>query len=67
MAQNSLFAMLLRSRWWASFLIAAATAMLARLLLPKDYEPLAIFSAIRLASSAPSPPGGSSSSQAPRE
>lgn len=46
MAQNSLFAILLRSRWWVSFLIAAATAVVARLLLPKDYEPLAIFSAI---------------------
>jgi restriction system protein len=46
MAQNSLFAILLRSRWWVSFLIAAATALVARLLLPKDYEPLAIFSAI---------------------
>jgi restriction system protein len=43
---NSLFAILLRSRWWVSFLIAAATALVARLLLPKNYEPLAVFSAI---------------------
>jgi restriction system protein len=46
MAQNSLFAILLRSRWWVSLLIAAATALVARLVLPKDYEPLAVFSAL---------------------
>ncbi|NRF67283.1 restriction endonuclease [Aquincola sp. S2] len=46
MAHNSLFAILLRSRWWVSFLIAAATALLARLLLPKDYQWLAVFSAL---------------------
>ena len=37
---------MLRSRWWVSFLIAAAAALVARLVLPKDYEPLAVFSAI---------------------
>jgi restriction system protein len=46
MTENSLFAILLRSRWWVSFLIAVAMALLARLLLPKDYEQLAVFSAI---------------------
>jgi restriction system protein len=46
MAQNSLFAILLRSRWWVSWLIAAATALVARLLLPKGYEAFAVFSAI---------------------
>src|SRR5438105_15805107 len=46
MAQKSLFAILLRSRWWVSFLMAAAMALVARLLLPKDYEAFAIFSAI---------------------
>ena len=37
MAQNSLFAVLLRSPWWASLGIAVALALLMRLLLPKDY------------------------------
>jgi len=46
MAENSLFAILLRSRWWVSFLLALATALVARLVLPKDYEPLAVFSAL---------------------
>ncbi|HEX6705652.1 MAG TPA: restriction endonuclease [Albitalea sp.] len=44
MAQNSLFAILLRSRWWVSFLLAAAAALVARLVLPKEYEALAVFS-----------------------
>jgi restriction system protein len=46
MAPNSLFAILLRSRWWVSFALAAAVALAARALLPQEYEPLAIFSAI---------------------
>lgn len=46
MARNSLFAILLRSRWWVSFVVAAATALVARLLLPKGYEPLAVFCAL---------------------
>jgi restriction system protein len=46
MAENSLFAILLRSRWWVSFLLAAAMALLTRLVLPREYEPLAIFSAV---------------------
>ncbi|MGL6112078.1 MAG: restriction endonuclease [Rubrivivax sp.] len=37
MAPNSLFAILLRSPWWASLAIAAAVALLARLLLPEQY------------------------------
>ena len=37
MAPNSLFAILLRSPWWASLGIALALALLMRLLLPKDY------------------------------
>ncbi len=37
MAENSLFAILLRSPWWASLGIAVALALLMRLLLPKDY------------------------------
>lgn len=37
MAPNSLFAILLRSPWWASLGIAVALALLMRLLLPADY------------------------------
>lgn len=37
MAPNSLFAILLRSPWWASLGIAVALALLMRLLLPQDY------------------------------
>ncbi len=36
-APNSLFAVLLRSPWWASLGIAVALALLMRLLLPKEY------------------------------
>ncbi len=37
MAPNSLFAILLRSPWWASLGIAVGLALLMRLLLPRDY------------------------------
>ena len=37
MAENSLFAILLRSPWWASLGLAVALALLMRLLLPADY------------------------------
>jgi restriction system protein len=37
MAENSLFAILLRSPWWASLGIAVALALLMRLLLPAEY------------------------------
>ena len=37
MAQNSLFAILLRSPWWASLGIAVVLALLMRLLLPAEY------------------------------
>lgn len=37
MAPNSLFAILLRSPWWASLGIAVAVALLARLLLPERF------------------------------
>lgn len=46
MAPNSLFAVLLRSPWWLSFVLAAVTALVARLVLPRDYEGMAVFSAI---------------------
>jgi restriction system protein len=38
MAKNSLFAVLLRSRWWVSAGIAAAFALLAWVLLPADFR-----------------------------
>ncbi|HWI82485.1 restriction endonuclease [Ramlibacter sp.] len=37
MAQNSLFAVLLRSRWWISLLVAVAVVAAARALLPPQY------------------------------
>lgn len=37
MAENSLFAILLRSPWWMSFGIAAGIAVVAQLLLPERY------------------------------
>ncbi len=37
MAQNSLFAILLRSPWWASLGLAVGLALLMRLLLPEQY------------------------------
>ena len=44
MKENSLFAILLRSRWWISFLVAAAVGLLAVALMPSPYKPLAAFS-----------------------
>jgi restriction system protein len=46
MARNSIFAILLRSRWWLSWLIAAALALVGRALLPGELGPLAAFPAI---------------------
>ena len=37
MAENSLFAILLRSPWWVSLAIAVVLALLLRLLLPPEY------------------------------
>ena len=45
MAENSLFAMLLRSPWWVSFAVGAAIAVLAYALLPKDYRVVGALSA----------------------
>jgi restriction system protein len=45
MAQNSLFAILLRSRWWVSLLAGAAMALVARIVAPAGYEGLAVFAA----------------------
>ena len=38
MSEKSLFAILLRSPWWVSFLIAALMVLLARLLLPEAFK-----------------------------
>lgn len=38
MAPNSLFAILLRSRWWISFALTAVIALLALALLPPDFK-----------------------------
>jgi restriction system protein len=37
MAENSLFAILMRKPWWVSMAVAAVVAVLARLLLPEKY------------------------------
>ena len=46
MAKNSLFAILLRSPWWISFIVAAAVLAAARLVLPDAF---AIFAALPFA------------------
>lgn len=43
MAENSLFAILLRSSWWVSFLVAAVIVLLSALLLP---TPFVVYGAI---------------------
>lgn len=45
MSPNSLFAILLRSPWWISVLIAAVLALLARAVLPQEYWVLGATSA----------------------
>jgi restriction system protein len=37
MSENSLFALLLRSPWWISFVLVAAVALASRALLPAEY------------------------------
>lgn len=46
MSPNSLFAILLRSPWWASAALAAVVTMLAGVLLPAGQRPLAVFAAL---------------------
>ena len=46
MAKDSLFAILVRSSWWISFLIAAAVAAGALLLLPAQYAIVGAFSCL---------------------
>lgn len=43
MSENSLFAILLRSRWWASFAIAVGIAAVSRALLPEALWPYGAF------------------------
>jgi len=45
MAENSLFAILLRSQWWISFVIAAGIAALSKAILPSIPIAYAIFAA----------------------
>lgn len=46
MAENSLFAILLRSRWWVSFLIGALWALLAAALVPQPYKMVGILGSL---------------------
>lgn len=46
MHENSLFALLLRAPWWVSFAAAGGAFALTRLILPADYAPYAIFTAL---------------------
>jgi len=49
MSENSLFAVLLRSRWWISLLIALGIVLAARLLVPREYFLFAAFGALPFA------------------
>jgi restriction system protein len=44
MRENSLFAVLLRSPWWISFLVAAVIGLVATLAMPLQYRAFAAFS-----------------------
>ncbi|HYG42289.1 MAG TPA: restriction endonuclease [Bordetella sp.] len=46
MAKNSLFAILLRSPWWISMLVAAALIVIGVAALPPAYAPFPVFAAI---------------------
>jgi len=45
MAENSLFAVLMRSRWWISFAICAAVVLISLAVFPKDISPFAALGA----------------------
>ena len=45
MAENSLFAILMRSRWWISFAICAAVVAISLAVFPKDISPFAALGA----------------------
>jgi restriction system protein len=49
MSDKSLFAILLRSPWWYSFLIAALLTLLARVFLPEAYRAVGMLSAFPFA------------------
>ena len=46
MSENSLFAILLRSRWWVSLLVVAAIVLLSAALLPGPYVPFGMVGAL---------------------
>ncbi|MHB8948304.1 MAG: restriction endonuclease [Rhodoferax sp.] len=46
MSENSLFAILLRSRWWISLLVVAAIVLLSGALLPGPYVPFGVVGAL---------------------
>lgn len=46
MAENSLFAILLRSRWWVSFSVGAVWALLGAALVPQPYKIVAILGSL---------------------
>ena len=46
MAENSLFAILLRSRWWVSLAVGAAAVTLALVVAPREYAVYAAFGAM---------------------
>ena len=46
MAENSLFAILLRSRWWISFAIAIVVTAVSAAFFPRDIAPFAMLSAL---------------------
>jgi restriction system protein len=49
MSEKSLFAVLLRSPWWWSFLIAAVLVLLARVFLPEAFRAVGMLSALPFA------------------
>jgi restriction system protein len=49
MAEKSIFAILLRSPWWISFVIAIAFGLIARLWLPERYQTLGALSGLPFA------------------
>ncbi|MGP1629059.1 MAG: restriction endonuclease, partial [Giesbergeria sp.] len=46
LADNSLFAILLRSPWWVSFLVAGATTLAVAVLAPERFRWLGAFGAL---------------------
>ena len=44
--ENSLFAMLLRTRWWVSFALAAAVALVTGALFPREIAPFAMLATL---------------------